>query len=250
MKRLYIFTALLLTFLCSLQTKAQIPEPSDSLAVCPEGTDSLMMLPPSPATLIQLSPEQEEVIRLNRLLQEKDRCIDSLSNQLADTVVSLNKALTSNAATMEEYEKKIISLSSYLFFIPYYQSCIEDVAVPAFESLKGSPLYDRHQVRLSLLKNYRKDIEELIRFFNDYKTDRAERHVMDFDKWKADVTARFANLDAVKSYKKFEFGDQTYLGNIIRQVNTVLASGSAEKIDKTFAFYVSKLETDLKEGSR
>lgn len=253
MKHIFLLASILWAFISYAEEPSTLTASTDSI---PTTTDSIatttdgMRLSPSPETLVPMSAEQLKIIELQNELFARECQLDSLTNLLNDTVRTLNSDMAARDARMEDYEKKIISLSSYLFFIPYYQVCIDDVAIPAFETLKDSPLYNKHSIRLTLLKNYRRDIEELIKYFNSYKLDKAERHVLDFDKWKAAAVAKFNNLDVVKTYKKFEYWNQTYLGNIIQQVNSVLNSGTAEKIDKTFAFYLSKLETNLKEGSK
>lgn len=216
------------------------------------------------APVIAAVPENQEESPLekeNRVLKDinTQKDIDNLNLQnrlkelegnMAQQDAYYSRLLAADSLKMEEYEKKIISLCSYLFFIPYYQVCIDEVAIPAFESLKGTELYAKHQIRLNLLKNYRRDIEELINFFKAYKTDKAANHVIGFPEWRSEVLAKFSNLNAVKSYKAFDFWDQTYLGHIIQEVQSTLTNGDAEKIDKTFAFYLNRLELDLKDGSK
>lgn len=213
--------------------------------------ETAIQTPPEGGELKTELSSQDNIIQdLKGKIDAKDTEISNLKKELDSNKKEFSNRIAADSIKMEEYEKKIISLCSYLFYIPYYQVCIDEVAIPAFETLKGTELYDKYQVRLKLLKNYRRDLQELIDFLKPYKIDRAENHVIDAPVWRSSVAKKFGALNVVKSYKTFDYWQQTYLGHYILQIQALLYDGTAQKIDSTFAEILSTLENDLKNGSK
>lgn len=131
------------------------------------------------------------------------------------------KAKKEFAAEMENITKERILTASNFLYIPYEEYSITNLAIPSFENAKGTPLYDKHQIRLELLKNYKSDVEFLNNFLNS-------KTVTDFNKASKDAgndlmknravkvgsgcLNELSSSSAYKNYQKYDDWQKTYLG--------------------------------------
>lgn len=159
--------------------------------------------------------------------ESKDREISKLQHKIDDLQNITIKHLEESNDTLQ---RRLISMASNFLYIPYDEYSIQEIAIPAFLSTKGTTAYIRYQNRLPLLQNYKSDIESLINSLSHmekdfgvsltlYRNNKASEHLN--------------NLQASPLYKRYTSYDDwenTYLGEQIRIVYTILKSPSEDTL--------------------
>ena len=144
---------------------------------------------------------------------------------------------------IESYQKKFISIASNFLYLPYDEYSINDLAIPAYETTKGTPLYDKYKIRLQMLQYYARDIQEIIKFLQ--KTRGSIPKSGSLQNWANGAKKEFAGYPVVIHYQ--EYGDdwkETYLGKyivkIFKQLNN-LNGDAYSRIYNAFGTYIKEL---------
>ena len=141
-------------------------------------------------------------------------------------------------------DKNFVAMASNYLYLPYEAFSIEKIAIAAFEAVRDSTIRSNNLINYQLLKNYRQDIQSLLRFMNECQ--------VQFDtpfglpKEAQEAMNVLQSMDAYHTYKQFKGWEQTYLGKRFLQVESQLEKfdGRANKID--FQAIIQELETCLK----
>lgn len=163
--------------------------------------------------------ETESKIRDISNLQHK---IDELQN------ITIKRLEASN----DTLQRRLISMASNFLYIPYDEYSIQEIALPAFLSTKGTSAFARYQNRLPLLQNYKSDIESLVISLSqmekdlgvgltEYRNKKASEHLNDLQ-----ATPLY------QRYTSYDDWENTYLGERIRMVYTMLKSPSEDTSSK------------------
>lgn len=169
--------------------------------------------------LIESQKETESKIRDISNLQHK---IDELQN------ITIKRLEASN----DTLQRRLISMASNFLYIPYDEYSIQEIALPAFLSTKGTSAFARYQNRLPLLQNYKSDIESLVISLSqmekdlgvgltEYRNKKASEHLNDLQ-----ATPLY------QRYTSYDDWENTYLGERIRMVYTMLKSPSEDTSSK------------------
>lgn len=170
---------------------------------------------------------------------------DGYSSSANATINNLREQLRQKDEQIDRYLKKLISIASNFLYLPYEKYSINDVAIPAFETAKGTEYYDKYQIRLTLLKNYRSDIDAISKFLSTHQNE-AKKNEYDLSYWASSLRSEFNSLPTVQSYRQYGEGwDETFLGKIIYgiqdQLSNVGGDGAAQRIDSKFSNYLRQL---------
>ncbi len=177
-----------------------------------------------------LIDSQKETESKNRDISNLQHKIDELQN------ITIKRLEASN----DTLQRRLISMASNFLYIPYDEYSIQEIAIPAFLSTKGTPAYARYQNRLPLLQNYKSDIESLVNSLSQMEKD-MEVGLTEYRNKKA--TEHLNNLQATPLYQRYTSYDDwenTYLGEQIRMVYTMLKSPSVDTSSK-----LKKIRTNL-----
>lgn len=167
---------------------------------------------------------KDELNNVKSQIESADSKIIELTNSIANSAGSDPAALKMKAEqqladTALFYQKKFSTMASNFLYLPYNKYSIEQIAIPAYEAIKGTDLYNQRAIRLQLLQSYRTDIESLIAYISDIEpklgklqemfkmaTDRIKN-----DKW-SELKNSLNSLSFVKEYQKYNDWKETYLG--------------------------------------
>lgn len=163
-----------------------------------------------------LRESQQETEAQNREITNLKRKIDDLHS------ITIKRLEASN----DTLQRRLISMASNFLYIPYDEYSIEEIAIPAVLSTKGTVAYTRYQNRLSLLQNYKSDIVSLINSLfqiekdlsiglTEYRNKKAKEHL--------------SNLQESLIYQRYISYDDwvnTYLGEQLQRIFTLLESPS------------------------
>lgn len=157
----------------------------------------------------------------------KNREITNLKRKMDDLQSITIKRLEDSNDTLQ---RRLISMASNFLYIPYDEYSIEEIAIPAFLSTKGTPAYTRYQNRLPLLQNYKSDITSLVNSLSQMEKDlkwgivrnqKAREHLNNLQ-----------DSSLFQRYTSYDDWENTYLGEQIRMVCTLLKSTSEETSSK------------------
>lgn len=132
----------------------------------------------------------------------------------------------------DSLQKNYIRMASNFLYIPYEDYSIQKIAIPAFQNIKGSNLYQKHKIRLILLENYKADIKFLSNFIDDMiknkdlgiafgLTDTRERN-------KQTKKKELDHTQLVSTYKQYDDWENTFIGVKIKEINRALNISDSE----------------------
>lgn len=166
---------------------------------------------------------------LQKETESKERDISNLQRKVDELQNIKIKHLEASNDTLQ---RRLISMASNFLYIPYDEYSIQEIAIPAFLSTKGTPAYVRYQNRLPLLQNYKSDIESLVNNLSQMEKDLMVS-LTEYRNKKA--SEHLNNLQATPVYQRYTSYDDwenTYLGERIRIVYTILKSPSEDTSNK------------------
>ena len=172
----------------------------------------------------------QQVERLQKELKERLAHTDDLQKQqstykrdLAQCSSELKGIKDANSRLEKEISdrnKKLENIATNFIYIPYEDFSIQEVAVPAIESLDGNYSSLEIGVKADLLKHYREDFKSLLEFFKStYKTPK----VNSANEFQENLIA-FEKLELIKRYESYEDCQNTFIGKIIEEVRKPLRS--------------------------
>ena len=207
-------------------------------ALCEENSDSLshkntqeITLPDSITSLLKdnalkIDSLTNENTALKGLLkgaqretEMRERDITNLQRKIDDLQNITIKRLEASNDTLQ---RRLISMASNFLYIPYDEYSIEEIALPAFLSTKGTSAYNQYQNRLPLLQNYKEDISALIAFLTKAEKDLA----IGLTKLREDkAKEHLSNIHSLSLYLRYSTYDDwknTYLGTQICTIQKYL----------------------------
>ena len=159
-----------------------------------------------------LKSAQKETEMKERDIINLQRKVDDLQN------ITIKRLEASN----DTLQRRLISMASNFLYIPYDEYSIEEIALPAFLSTKGTPAYVRYQNRLPLLQNYKDDISSLITFLTQAEKDLS----IGFTRFREDkAKEHLSNIQTLPLYLRYSSYDDwknTYLGTQICTIKKYL----------------------------
>lgn len=252
MKKTLILTVLSIAFSGSFSLNAgntEEIEPGSSTTL--SSGESTQQAPPASSNEVNAIMElANRASAAENMVKQKDEEIAALKKQNETALNSLKTQLAAKDGEVEKYQKKFINLASNFLYVPYDQYSFTKLVKPAFDELKGTPLYNEYFNRYTLLANYKTDTEQLIDFCKKYEAGPSNPFAI--QKWTAEVMAALNQLPSVIAYKSYNDYQNTYLGRYITTIETTLRSAGAadsEKISQMFKNTGSRLSQMLKDGS-
>lgn len=143
-------------------------------------------------------------------MREKD--ITNLQKKIDDLKNITVKRLEASNDTLQ---RRLISMASNFLYIPYDEYSIEEIAIPAFVSTKGTSAYLLYQNRLPLLQNYKEDTSSLIAFLAQAEKDLSIPLAAMREKKAAEYRENLNLLPVFTRYNTYDDWKNTYLGNQI-----------------------------------
>lgn len=138
--------------------------------------------------------------------------IDDLQN------ISIKRLEASN----DSLQRDLISMASNFLYIPYDEYSIEEIALKAFLSTKGTPAYSQYQNRLPLIQNYRNDISSLITFLLQAEKNLAIGLTKLRENKAKEYLSNIQSLDLYLRYSSYDDWENTYLGSQICTIQKYL----------------------------
>lgn len=176
---------------------------------------------------------------LNGKIEKLESKIERLEKQkktLNDSIIKLNEEIN-NVKSVSN--RKLISMASNFIYIPYEDYSINKIAIPAFESAKGSKEYDEYKGRLSLLEKYKEDIDSIKIFLGGLKETFFTKSFSRNTEC-SNTLKKLTDLEVYKRYQTYSDWKATYLGQKIVRIETVLKNPS----DKTYS-ELTKVKEEL-----
>lgn len=168
--------------------------------------------------------------KYQKLQVESDECKNKLSKLERD--VNLLKSDTTRLyAAQREADKRLVNIASNFLYIPYEAFSIEKIAIPAFKAIANAELRHEHQIKYELLRNYRKDIEDILLFI-EYACSELKKP---FVKNAKDVQLQFHDKSFYRSYQNYRNWADTFLGSKLSLIEKQLNDfdGNQHKVDFT-----------------
>lgn len=175
--------------------------------------------------------ETQKLMNMKEDLNGLDTKISDADSKINELNIKLTAPVAKDSETikkMEEqqladttlfYQKKFSTMASNFLYLPYNRYSIDEIAIPAYDAIKGSELYIQRAIRLQLLKSYREDIESLIEYISDMepKLDKLTgifkmaTVTIKNNKW-LELKNSLNSLRFVREYQKYTDWKETYLG--------------------------------------
>ena len=219
--------------------QAQNETKNDSV-VGPNDTITQTLQPKEKTAEEKLAEAEAKIARYIKRMQElslKESELIGMNSKYSDLEKKFNE-LTKHT---EIVDKQLISCASnylYLSFNAYY---VMEFAISAYELVSDKALYNKHIIRLNLLKGYESHIRELIAFMTDMEKKCHEP----FQKEAKEYIPELKALQCYQSYSKYDGFEDTYIGSklidIEKRLNAQNASSRA-----TFKDIIQELKTCLK----
>lgn len=154
-----------------------------------------------------------------RETEMRERDITNLQRKIDDLQ---NIKIKSLEASNDTLQRRFVSIASNFLYIPYDSYCIEDIALPAFTSIKGTLAYDKYQNRLVLLQNYKDDISSLIAFLSQAEKDLSIPLAAMREKKASEHRDNLNSLPVSVRYNAYDDWENTYLGTQICTIQKYL----------------------------
>lgn len=167
-----------------------------------------------------LREAQQETEAKNREITNLKRKIDDLQS------ITIKRLEASN----DTLQRRLISMASNFLYIPYDKYSIEEIAIPAFLSTKGTPAYTRYQNRLPLLQNYKSDIKSIVETLSQIEKD-LEWGIVRNQK----ANEHLNNIQTSTMYQRYASYDDwenTYLGGQLQSICILLKSPTGQTSSK------------------
>ncbi len=159
-----------------------------------------------------LKGAQKETEMRERDIATLQRKIDDLQN------ISIKRLEASN----DTLQRRLISMASNFIYIPYDEYSIDEIALPAFLSTKGTPAYIKYQNRLPLLQNYRGDISALISFLTQAEKDLSIGLTRLRENKAKEHLSNIQTMPLYLRYSSYDDWKNTYLGTQICTIQKYL----------------------------
>lgn len=171
--------------------------------------------------------------------ESKEREIANLQRNIRDLKDVTIKRLEASNDTLQ---RRLISMASNFLYIPYDEYSIEEIAIPAFSSTKGTPAYTQYQNRLPLLQNYRQDIVSLINFLAQASKDLSIPLTAMRESKAKENSSNLSSLPLYFRYSQYDDWKNTYLGIQICLIEKSL-NNPTENTSKQLDNYKKGLES-------
>lgn len=197
-----------------------------------------------PDSLVKLLAEKtaqiDSLTRVNSALKDlvresqqetdsKNREIANLKHNIEDLQSITIKRLEASNDTLQ---RRLISMASNFLYIPYEEYSIEEIAIPAFLSTKGTPAYARYQNRLPLLQHYKSDVESLVKSLSQMEKD-LEIGLTAMRNQKANEHLNNLQVSSVyQRYTSYDDWENTYLGEQLKSISGLLKSPTDQTSSK------------------
>lgn len=168
------------------------------------------------------------VVRLNNLLTLKENEVKKLKED-NEILQDLNNQLSEDKA---KALRNNLRLASMFIYAPYNEMLINDYAIKTFNTAQKQqiPEYNdsENQVVLELLTNYKKDCEVVDGIFQKAKEIKDKGNALN-------LADQLEMSSPYTRYQKYEYWDETYLGNImnslLRELRNYSPNNSPKKIN-------------------
>ncbi len=157
--------------------------------------------------------------------ESKDRVISNLQHKINELQ---NITIKSLEASNDTLQRRLISMASNFLYIPYDEYSIQEIALPAFMSTKGTSAFTRYQNRLPLLQNYKSDIESLVNSLSQMEKDLSIQFMPMINQKAKEHQDNLSSSTLYLRYVSYDDWENTYLGNQIRIIQSLLKSPSKE----------------------
>lgn len=169
----------------------------------------------------------------------KKREIANLQRSIRDLKEVNIKRLEASNDTLQ---RRLISMASNFLYISYDEYSIEEIAIPAFSSTKGTIAYTQYQNRLPLLKNYKQDIVSLINFLGQASKDLSIPLTAMRETKARENLSNLSSLPLYIRYSQYDDWKNTYLGIQICMIEKCL-NNPTENTSKQLDNYKKGLES-------
>ena len=203
-----------------ISTKSPEVNLPDSFARLSDRIDSLISVNSVLKGLLRES--QQEIEAKNREITNLKHTIDELQN------ITIKRLEASN----DTLQRHLISMASNFLYIPYDEYSIEEIAIPAFLSTKGTSAYTRYKNRLPLLQNYKADIANLVNSLSQIEKDLGIGLTEYRNKKAREHLNNMRTAPMYQRYTSYDDWENTYLGEQIRMIVTLLKSPSEDTSSK------------------
>jgi len=208
------YKTLLLITLSILSFKAFSQENMDSRVQHISIPDSILRILAGNAAMIDSLTNENTALKgllkeAQKETEQKKRDVANLQRKIANLQDITIKRIEASNDTLQ---RRLISMASNFLYIPYDEYSINEIAVPAFVSTRGTPAYSKYSNRLPLLQNYKDDLQSLIAFLIRAEKDLA----IGLTKMREDkAIEHLSNLSSMPLYLRYSSYDDwknTYLG--------------------------------------
>ncbi len=159
----------------------------------------------------------------------KTREITSLKRKIDDLQSITIRRLEASNDTLQ---RRLISMASNFLYIPYDEYSIEEIAIPAFISTKGTSAYTRYHNRLPLLQNYKSDISSLVKSISQMEKD-LEIGLTAMRNQKANEHLNNIQTSPIyQRYTSYDDWENTYLGGQLQSICVLLKSPTEQTASK------------------
>lgn len=202
---------------------SEVDLPDSIVRVLAENTAQIDSLTRANSALKGLLREsQQETEAKNREVTNLKRKIEELQS------ITINRLEASN----DTLQRRLISIASNFLYIPYEEYSIEEIAIPAFLSTKGTPAYTRYQNRLPLLQNYKSDVVSLVNSLSQMEKDLAIG-LTPMRNQKANEHLNNLQVSSIyQRYTTYDDWENTYLGRQLRSIVRLLKSPTEQTSSK------------------
>ena len=170
-----------------------------------------------------LKGAQRETEMRERDITNLQRKIDDLQN------ITIKRLEASN----DTLQRRLISMASNFLYIPYDEYSIDEIAIPAFISTKGTSAYTQYHNRLPLLQNYRDDLSTLISFLTQAEKDLSIGLTRLRENKAKEHLSNILSMPLYQRYSSYDDWKNTYLGTQICTIQKYLqtpAEGTAAQL--------------------
>lgn len=218
---------LLYALLSSISLVVQAQENLDSIAKKQEKTEMNVSI--SVEDLSRLENEKKQAVQNSKSLQQSYiqlQKLDSINTEklkgLELKYNSLKRDYEALVKSQENANAKLINIASNFLFIPYEAYSIQNIAIPAFKAVTDPQLIQKHQVKLTLLENYQKDIVDLLSFISTVEKELNVPYTKDLKI--LGVDRKFEGTDFYLRYRRYDKWESTYLGKKLKYIDLIIKS--------------------------
>lgn len=164
-----------------------------------------------------------------------------ISKLRADSLASYNEKKNLKEQLLKS-DKCLISVASNFLYIPYEAYSIDSIAIRSYETVSDKELKQKYYIRYSLLKSYRDDISNLVKFLTKQQN---ELNNNPFNKDAKEAINALHGQSFYVTYLRYDDWASTFLGSKIVDVEKQLKSFNGKtKID--FSEIINRLQSCLK----